>query len=110
MGTQSIKAYKGIGDAFVSIAREEGVKGFTRGLAPRLAYIVPAAAISFLCYEEIARTVRERRTFTLTDLRHAILPAIGIVGARLLGSLCRTPFDVVKLRLQVLLEGEERRQ
>ena len=31
----------------MTIARDEGVKGFTRGLAPRLTYIGPAAAVRY---------------------------------------------------------------
>eukprot|EP00026_Physarum_polycephalum_P008482 Phypoly_transcript_08569.p1 GENE.Phypoly_transcript_08569~~Phypoly_transcript_08569.p1 ORF type:complete len:241 (+),score=59.38 Phypoly_transcript_08569:610-1332(+) len=48
--------------------------------------------------------VRERKSIlalTGADLRFALLPVLGIVGARAIGSLCRTPFDVVKMRLQV---------
>lgn len=45
MQGKNVKSYKGIADAFVSIGKEEGIKGFSRGLGPRLSYIVPAAAV-----------------------------------------------------------------
>ena len=48
--------------------------------------------------------VRERKSIlalTGADLRFAFLPVLGIIAARAVGSLCRTPFDVVKMRLQV---------
>lgn len=47
MHGKNVKSYRGITDALVSIGRDEGIKGFTRGLGPRLSYIVPAAAVRY---------------------------------------------------------------
>lgn len=33
------------------IAREDGMRGFYKGTLPRLAYLVPAAAMTFTLYE-----------------------------------------------------------
>ena len=43
--------YSGIMDAFRSIAKEEGIAGFFRGMAPRLMTHTPSVAISWTVYE-----------------------------------------------------------
>ena len=43
--------YKGIGDAFVTVARHEGVGALYKGLVPTLAGIAPYAAINFASYD-----------------------------------------------------------
>jgi len=105
---KKIKTYTGIWNTLYSIARDEGIKGFTRGLLPRFLYLIPAAAISFLCYEEIARSFHsliESKSDPHSDysahVKTMLLSLLGITTARVVGSLCRTPFDVLKLRLQV---------
>jgi len=93
------------------IASEEGIKGLTRGMLPKFLYIIPAAAVSFVCYEEISRA------FHLGDQKSGVnrgesasggwqmwglaLPVLGMAGARIIGSLCRTPFDILKQRMQI---------
>lgn len=47
--------YKGIVGTFKTIAKEEGMKGFTRGLGPRLMYLMPAASLTFAAYEQYKR-------------------------------------------------------
>eukprot|EP01111_Echinosteliopsis_oligospora_P013653 TRINITY_DN4949_c0_g1_i2.p1 TRINITY_DN4949_c0_g1~~TRINITY_DN4949_c0_g1_i2.p1 ORF type:complete len:189 (-),score=31.86 TRINITY_DN4949_c0_g1_i2:271-837(-) len=96
----SFRRYTGVFNGLKLIARDEGVSGFTRGLAPRLAYIVPAAAVSFLCYEEIVSVVSAPKQADV-NWYHTILPLTGILGARIIGSFCRTPFDILKMRLQI---------
>jgi solute carrier family 25 phosphate transporter 23/24/25/41 len=43
--------YKGIGNAFVTVARVEGVGALYKGLIPTLAGIAPYAAINFASYD-----------------------------------------------------------
>merc|ERR1712157_6823 len=43
--------YRGVHDAWLSIYREEGVRGFFRGIAPRVLSHTPAVAISWTAYE-----------------------------------------------------------
>ena len=56
--------YKGIGDAFVTVARHEGVGALYKGLVPTLAGIAPYAAINF-------RVVRRREEALLRRERQA---------------------------------------
>lgn len=47
--------YKGTIDCLQSILREQGVKGLYRGLGPSCIKLMPAAGISFMCYEALKR-------------------------------------------------------
>jgi hypothetical protein len=56
--------YKGIGDAFRSIVREEGAGAFTKGLGARIVWIAPGTAITIALYEEfkhVFTNIEERR-------------------------------------------------
>lgn len=43
--------YKNVVHALVSILEQEGIQGLYRGLGPSCMKLVPAAGISFMCYE-----------------------------------------------------------
>jgi hypothetical protein len=40
------------------IWREEGIKGFTVGVVPRVVYIAPSVAIFFICYEQVQQRLQ----------------------------------------------------
>jgi len=52
--------YKGIIDCGVRIAKEEGIKTFYRGLAPRLMSVVPMIGIQFGVYEAMKKVMLQR--------------------------------------------------
>ena len=45
--------YKNVRDAVQTIAREEGLRGFYRGIVPTLIRTVPAAVLTLSSYEKI---------------------------------------------------------
>jgi len=45
------QVYKNVVHALVSILEQEGIQGLYRGLGPSCMKLVPAAGISFMCYE-----------------------------------------------------------
>ncbi len=47
------RVYKNVRDAVQTIAREEGVRGFYRGLLPTLLRTVPAAVLTLSSYEKM---------------------------------------------------------
>eukprot|EP00475_Leptophrys_vorax_P027486 TRINITY_DN3918_c0_g1_i1.p1 TRINITY_DN3918_c0_g1~~TRINITY_DN3918_c0_g1_i1.p1 ORF type:complete len:379 (+),score=2.53 TRINITY_DN3918_c0_g1_i1:549-1685(+) len=52
-------AYKGMLHCMECIVKEEGVKGLYRGLVPSCVKLMPAAGISFMCYEALKRVLME---------------------------------------------------
>jgi hypothetical protein len=121
-----VKRYASPSDAFRKIWIEEGPRAFTRGLSVRLLYITPSAAVSFAFYEYF-KTIfvawRSGVSFALPKkpkpnadgveqesgdasssgltIFHPLAPLFAGAMARLVGTACRTPFDIVKSRLQV---------
>ncbi|CAF0868808.1 unnamed protein product [Didymodactylos carnosus] len=51
--TQEFKEYKNVRDAVSTIFRDEGLRGFFRGLLPNLLKTVPAAVLTLLSYEKV---------------------------------------------------------
>jgi solute carrier family 25 folate transporter 32 len=49
----NFREYKNVRDAVKTIAREEGIRGFYRGIIPALLRTVPAAVLTLLSYEKI---------------------------------------------------------
>lgn len=129
--TYHIRSYKNGLQALRTIAKEEGFTALYRGLPVRLIYITPAAAVSFTVYEQFMRAVRrvvngdqhepsdnannqshehkqQKQHQSLLDTakswKYPILTLCAGATARVFGTACRTPFDIVKQRLQV--EGQ----
>ncbi|KAK9682664.1 hypothetical protein RND81_10G088000 [Saponaria officinalis] len=53
------QVYKNVLHALASIVEQEGVQGLYRGLGPSCLKLVPAAGISFMCYEACKRILVE---------------------------------------------------
>lgn len=49
----NFRDYKNVRDAIESIIRDEGLRGFYRGLLPTLLRTVPAAVLTLLSYEKM---------------------------------------------------------
>ncbi len=49
----NFREYKNVRDAVKTISREEGIRGFYRGIIPALLRTVPAAVLTLLSYEKI---------------------------------------------------------
>jgi len=113
--------------ALRTILQEEGMGALYSGLTPRLLYVAPAAAISFTCYEmfrsafhqwEMDRVLGAKRHATSDPDQQAhqsakldhhaasplfysfALPVALWIGLRITGTALRTPFDILKQRLQ----------
>ena len=61
MNYPDLVPYKGIVDAAVRIAKEEGISTFYRGLPPRLISVVPMVGIQFGAYEFMKKVMLTRR-------------------------------------------------
>lgn len=58
-GKEGSKAYEGISITFGKILREEGVRGFYRGMGINLLRTVPSSALTILTYEVLMRRLME---------------------------------------------------
>lgn len=97
---QTPKRYQGIGHAFVSIVREEGVFALWKGLSVSLLGIAPYVAINFTTYETIRQWVLQRNDNSLPLYW-------GPLGGALSGTFamtCTYPFDL--LRRRMMLQGQ----
>nr|XP_043637344.1 calcium-dependent mitochondrial ATP-magnesium/phosphate carrier protein 2-like [Erigeron canadensis] len=50
-------AYKGMTDVFMRTYRNEGVRGFYKGIFPNLLKVIPAASITYMVYEATKKTL-----------------------------------------------------
>ncbi len=50
-GSLSSNRYRGVWHCLMTIHKEEGPKGFAKGLGPRMLYLCPSAAVTFALYE-----------------------------------------------------------
>lgn len=55
--SSSADAYKGMSDVFWRTLREEGYRGFYKGLFPNLLKVVPAASITYMVYETMKKSL-----------------------------------------------------
>jgi len=92
-----LKGYSGIRQAFRSIYRTEGVKGFYHGLVPSLAAVVPYLGLDFAIYESL-KTQLPRDEYGQCSRVH-LLCCGGMAG--LVGQSIAFPLDVVRRRMQV---------
>ncbi|KAN0011660.1 hypothetical protein ACTFIU_011238 [Dictyostelium citrinum] len=118
--------YSGIIHAFKTTIRSEGILSLYRGYIPHTLYVLPASAISFVCYEAIVKEAKKSKKFKnmmfdtsgIKAVKETgvvkkvedhgsgsrfgiLLPIFVMTMARIAGSVLRTPFDVVKMRQQV---------
>jgi hypothetical protein len=99
--SREVKQYSSAADAARRMWRQEGLRSFYRGLPARLAYVGPAAAVSFLFYEQFRHMFHRPKTDSAGYLKTlAPLAAAGVL--RVAGTTMRTPFDVVRQRMQVM--------
>lgn len=54
--------YKGAYDCVKQTIRDEGYRGFYKGLVPNLSRVVPATAITFVVYEKVSRYLSDLRS------------------------------------------------
>jgi len=104
-GTRTdVRAYTSAIHACRTMVQEEGALSLYRGLSSRLLYVVPAAAMNFFFYERLKTNIQapvQSGTSPLVRWMDLAGSGFGLFASRVLGSVVRTPFDVVKQRQQV---------
>jgi len=89
------RIYKSLRGAVVDIARDEGPRGFFRGLGPGLAQIVPFMGLFFVTYEQL------RIALAGYNMPWGTSDATAGVMASVLSKTAVFPLDLVRKRIQV---------
>jgi len=95
----SATAYKGVGDALVTILREEGVHALYRGMSATMMGVAPYAGLKFGTYEIMKKAMRDVMGVEEQDLPAYLRIAAGS-SAGLFALTFIYPFDVIRRRYQ----------
>jgi len=95
---QQKKKYSGMYDAFVSIAREEGLRGLYKGIVPAL-FLTSHGAIQFAVYEYLKELGEKMRLKSQSD-QPPLISAVSGGASKFIASIATYPYQVVKSRLQ----------
>ncbi|KAJ1835433.1 mitochondrial thiamine pyrophosphate transporter [Coemansia sp. RSA 2706] len=102
----SSRVHSSLVEAVGHIYREEGVRGFYRGLWPACLQIMPYMGIVFTSYDMLASGYRWARRTVLSEspilrLLDPVQDAVIGAGAAVIGKTCVYPLDLVRKRLQI---------
>lgn len=89
------RIYSSLPRAILQIQRDEGLKGFFRGLGPALSQIIPFMGIFFASYETL------RPPLSQLDLPFSSGGAVAGVVASVVAKTGTFPLDLVRKRIQV---------
>ncbi|XP_068998920.1 mitochondrial glutathione transporter SLC25A40 [Embiotoca jacksoni] len=87
--------FSGTLDAFMTIARREGVKALWSGLPPTLVMAVPATVIYFTCYDQLCAALRVRM-----GERAQEAPLFAGAIARVGSATVISPLELIRTKLQ----------
>jgi solute carrier family 25, member 34/35 len=94
---KSERQYRGIGHAFTSILRTEGLRGLQSGLTPALGYQVTMNGCRLGLYEPVQAVLREQLG---VDTTHPAAKALSGALSGAVGATLGSPLYLVKSRLQ----------
>ncbi|KAG7466090.1 hypothetical protein MATL_G00161130 [Megalops atlanticus] len=93
-GKSDPNSYKGLGDSFRTIFRNEGVYGFYKGILPPILAETPKRAVKFFTFEQY------KKLLGLTPLSPGLALSVAGLGSGLTEAVVVNPFEVVKVSLQ----------
>lgn len=91
--------YKGIGDAFCQIYRDEGFKGYYKGFKPTLLRDLPYSGIAYMFY-------RQYHHFFKGFINETYVSMVSGGLAGLTATIVTHPFDIIKTRNQFNFIGQ----
>jgi hypothetical protein len=95
--------YKGTGDAFMSILREEGAGGFFKGITPSLQRAAVINGCGIASYDQTKVVVKQ-----LTGKTDGLIPqVVAAFVSGFISAAVSTPFDVLKTRMMNQKGGAE---
>ncbi|KAL7861960.1 hypothetical protein SRHO_G00134010 [Serrasalmus rhombeus] len=93
-GASDPNSYKGLGDCFRTIFRNEGVYGFYKGILPPILAETPKRAVKFFTFEQY------KKLLSFTPLSQGLAISMAGLGSGLTEAVVVNPFEVVKVSLQ----------
>lgn len=84
--------FRSTADAFVQIARNEGISSLYNGLSPTLAMAVPATMLYFTTYDTIRESFKRR----LSPEREWLAPVLAGSSARTIATTLISPLELVR--------------
>eukprot|EP01134_Creolimax_fragrantissima_P004770 CFRG4770T1 len=96
------KAYLGTRDALSKIYRQEGVRGYFRGVGPSLFALLPTWAMYFTAYEQLKVTLGDQYELAPKSSHLHLMAAI---GAGVASNLLTSPLWLIKTRLMTQRKG-----
>uniref|UniRef100_A0AAY5EXD5 Mitochondrial 2-oxodicarboxylate carrier n=1 Tax=Electrophorus electricus TaxID=8005 RepID=A0AAY5EXD5_ELEEL len=93
-GASDPNSYKGLGDCFRTIFRNESVFGFYKGILPPILAETPKRAVKFFTFEQY------KKVLSFTALSPGLALSVAGLGSGLTEALVVNPFEVVKVNLQ----------
>ncbi|CAG9330231.1 unnamed protein product [Blepharisma stoltei] len=97
MEAPQFNQYSSVSDAFVKIFREEGIRGFYKGLFSNLLRDLPYSALAYAFYEQYSMFIYY---ITGMDKGYSLNNFVSGVSAGFTACLITQPFDIMKTRLQ----------
>ena len=96
------KVYPSLTKAVIRIGKEEGLRGFFRGLGPGLGQIIPYMGIFFAVYETLrASSILQKLNDQQIPLINGGGPAVAGMVASVIAKTGTFPLDLVRKRIQV---------
>lgn len=91
--------FNGTFDAFIKIARNEGITSLWSGLPPTLVMAVPATMLYFTAYDQIRGTLCARMEVQ-AGLQPIWIPAISGATARVFSATLISPLEMIRTKMQ----------
>lgn len=89
-------------DAFVKIARNEGIASFWSGLSPTLVLAVPATIVYFVTYEQLRLKLKDDFNKNRPNEYHQPywIPLVSGATARLFSTTLVSPLELMRTKMQ----------
>lgn len=99
-----VRMYRSIGHCFKTIYKDEGLKGFTKGLGPSLLGLFHVC-VQFPLYENMKIDLANRSDKTTKDLNVLEIMAASVVS-KVVASVAAYPHEVLRSRQQFQKDGK----
>ena len=98
------KQHSGFIGTFKNIYKQEGLRGFWKGNGVACLRLFPYSAINFAAFNEMKKVMTDPETGRMSNMNSLIAGAV----AGVIATVCVYPLDMVKTRLTVQVDGQNK--